>query len=86
MSVQRLSDLLAEPEDGTTIVLTGPTICGHMVVRRLDEQAKHLALADDQRWFHLDEYGDPMTWPEITTYATRAWALGEVLADTEANR
>ncbi|MEO3856158.1 hypothetical protein [Acrocarpospora sp. B8E8] len=84
--MSRLADLLPEPEDGTTIVLTGRTICGHMVVRRFDAQGRELGLADDQRWFHLDDHGDPMTWREITTYAHTAYPLGPVLASTETDR
>lgn len=39
MSRAHLADILPEPEDGSTIVLTGPMICGHLVLHRDDADA-----------------------------------------------
>ncbi|WP_326646630.1 hypothetical protein OG884_18550 [Streptosporangium sp. NBC_01755] len=81
-----LSDVLQEPEDGTTIILTGPMICGHLVLRRDDAKAaRHDDREPGERWFRCDlSEGEPLSWAKYTTFATKAYALGPLLADVEA--
>jgi hypothetical protein len=80
-----ISDVLQEPEDGTTVILTGPTICGHLVLRRDDAEAERYGYEPEERWFRCDLSDDePMSWPAYTDAATKAYALGALLADVEA--
>jgi len=78
-----LSDVLQEPEDGTTVILTGPMICGHLLITRDDARAERHDRAEE-RWFRADlSRGEPMSWSAYTEAATKAYALGPLLADLE---
>ncbi len=79
-----LCDVLPEPDDGATIILTGPLICGHLIIRRNDALAQQGGYPDGERWFDCDvSRNRPLTWVSYTTYATKAYALGELLAEVE---
>lgn len=87
-----LSGILSEPANGTTVVVEyiGTT----EAIRRDDERAdayqrerRWQPLIPEQRWFPLyDDQPDsrPETWHSVVCDAKRMWALGELLADTEA--
>lgn len=83
--------LLPEPEDGTMLVLGVGD--GFLVVVRNDEEAaarrkgRYNWVSEDARWFYPSEFEHPYprTWAEVTKYVERVYALGELLASTEAD-
>ena len=82
-----LSDILPEPEDGTTVVLTGREVYGPLVVCRDDARARRLGFVGLDRWFGFDArpHIEPVSWDQCARFATTAYTLGPVLASLEAD-
>lgn len=82
-----LADLIAEPEDGTTVALLHRT-AEWVVIRRDDVRAQRLGFDGVYRWFEIAVGGElePGSWRAFAYKATRAFALGPLLADLEAER
>lgn len=80
-----LSETLPEPANGTTVVLfrdDGEAL----VASRDDSRSPETAALYGARWYAATgfEGEEPRSWDYITAPAVRAYALGELLADTEA--